>query len=196
MDKIESVVTLQNHFSYDSNYGIMHIYLFSDSSNSVFCWKTSTKMETSKGDVIRISASVKGVEEYKGAAQTVIQRVKVLEVISKYTDVKSTQQLESLDENDFVWSSMPYSQYKNHYSDCETIAGSYNSKYKTIDVIIRDGRLKNSGTRGMHYSAYQFRLSDGSPICFRAVSEENAKKQLLKMYPEETEAECVKIYRY
>ena len=168
MDKIESVVTLQNHFSYDSNYGIMHIYLFSDSSNSVFCWKTSTKMETSKGDVVRISASVKGVEEYKGTAQTVIQRVKVLEVISKYTEVKSAKQLETLSENDFVWS-MPYSQYKNHYSDCETIAGSYNSRYKTIDVIIRDGRLKNSGTRGMHYSGYQFRLSDGGKICFRAV---------------------------
>ena len=196
MDKIESVVTLQNHFSYDSNYGIMHIYLFSDSSNSVFCWKTSTKMETSKGDVIRISASVKGVEEYKGAAQTVIQRVKVLETISKYTEVKSAAQLESLNENDFVWSSMPYSQYKNHYSDCETVAGSYNSKYKTIDVIIRDGRLKNSGTRGKHYWGYEFKLSDGGKICFRAVSEENAKKQLLKMYPEETEAECVKIYRY
>ena len=195
MEKIESVVTLQNHFSYDSNYGIMHIYLFSDSSNSVFCWKTSTTMETSKGDVIRISASVKGVEEYKGTSQTVIQRVKVLEVISKYTEVKSAQQLESLNENDCVWS-MEYSRYKKHYSDCETVAGSYNSKYKTIDVIIRDGRLKNSGTRGMHYSGYQFRLSDGSPICFRAVSEENAKKQLLKMYPEETEAECVKIYRY
>ena len=196
MDKIESVVTLQNHFSHDSNYGIMHIYLFSDSSNSVFCWKTSTKMETSKGDVIRISASVKGVEEYKGAAQTVIQRVKVLEVISKYTEVKSAAQLETLDENDFVWSSMPYSQYKNHYSDCETIAGSYNARYKTIDVIIRDGRLKNSGTRGMHYSGYQFRLSDGDKICFRAVSEENAKKQLLKMYPDEAGAECIKIYRY
>ena len=152
-------------------------------------------METSKGDVIRISAAVKGIEEYKGTAQTVIQRVKVLEVISKYTDVKSTQQLESLNENDFVWS-MEYSRYKKHYSDCETVAGSYNSRYKTIDVIIRDGRLKNSGTRGMHYSGYQFKLSDGSPICFRAVSEENAKKQLLKMYPEETEAECVKIYRY
>ena len=195
MDKIESVVTLQNHFSYDSNYGIMHIYLFSDSSNSVFCWKTSTKMETSKGDVVRISAAVKGIEEYKGTVQTVIQRVKVLEVISKYTEVKSAQQLESLNENDFVWS-MEYSRYKKHYSDCETVAGSYNSRYKTIDVIIRDGRLKNSGTRGMHYSGYQFKLSDGGKICFRAVSEENAKKQLLKMYPEETEAECIKIYRY
>lgn len=195
MDKIESVVTLQNHFSHDSNYGIMHIYLFSDSDNKVLCWKTTTKMETSKGDVIRISASVKGVEDYKGTTQTVIQRVKVLEIISKYVDVKSAKQLESLSENDFVWN-MEYSRYKEHYSDCETVAGSYNSRYKTIDVIIRDGRLKNSGTRGMHYSGYQFKLSDGGKICFRAVSEENAKKQLLKMYPEETEAECVKIYRY
>ena len=165
MEKIESVVTLQNHFSYDNNYGLMHIYLFSDSENNVLCWKTSTKMETSQGDVIRISASVKGVEDYKGTTQTVIQRVKVLEVISKYVDVKSAKQLESLSENDFVWH-MKYSQYKEHYSDCETIVGSYNSQYKTIGVIIREGRLKNSGTRGMHYSGYQFRLLDGSTICF------------------------------
>ena len=91
---------------------------------------------------------------------------------------------------------MKYSQFKNHYSDCKTVSNSYDASTKTIEVIVPEGRLKNSGTRGKHYSGYEFKLSDGGKICFRAVSEENAKKQLLKMYPNEIETECIKIYRY
>ena len=97
---------------------------------------------------------------------------------------------------------MPYKQYKEHYSDCETLAGTYKDKddmgrriYATITVIIREGRLKNSGTRFQHYSGYQFTNENGKYITYRAVSEENAKKRCEKENPNHT-WECTKIYNY
>ena len=40
---------------------------------------------------------------------------------------------------------MLYRRYKQHYSDCETVADSYNKSLKTIVVLIPDGRVKSSG---------------------------------------------------
>lgn len=39
---------------------------------------------------------------------------------------------------------MLYRRYKQHFADCETVAGSYNKDSKTIDVLLPDGRLKPS----------------------------------------------------
>lgn len=198
MDKIEITVTLKNHFDFWSNYGAVNIYTFSDKNSKIYCWKTKSALDNvSKGDVIKITANVKGEEEYKGNPQIVLQRVKVIETISKYIDTVSKKQIESLNitNGDFIWK-MEYRRYKEHYADCETIAGTYDKERKTIDVIIRAGRLKPSGTRGKHYSGYKFKLSNGYIVGFSAVSEENAKKQLLKLYPDEINAECVKIFRY
>lgn len=96
---------------------------------------------------------------------------------------------------------MPYRQYKAHYSDCETIIGSYKEyvheyghRYEyspaTIKVIIRDGRLKASGVRGKHFSNYwiEFTLNGGETRSesFRAVCVENAIEQARKLHPDGT----------
>ena len=94
---------------------------------------------------------------------------------------------------------MKYRQYKKHYADCETVAGSYDDgggHYEaTIDVIIRNGRLKASGVRGKFYRGYQMQNESGEMVTYRAVSEENALRRANKEYPDH-EWECVKIYDY
>lgn len=156
------------------------------------------------GDIIRIAATIKGESEYKGQPQTVINRVKVLERIFKAKtreeikaekeaekEVRKAEQLASITDEDLVWT-MPYRQYKEHYSDCETVIDSFTrhrSGANTITVIIRAGRLKESGVRGKRFSNYEFTFCvDGESMSdrFYAVSPENAVKQLTKKYKNAT----------
>ena len=164
-----------------------------------------------KGSKLVISASVKGEGEYKGEPQTELTRVKVEEILflaeseeekaarlEAEKEAKKQAQLDSITENDLVWT-MPYSQYKAHYADCETVIDSFEkheTEYgratspATIKVIIREGRLKNSGVRGKHFSNYWIEfVLNGNYIhseCYRAVCVENAIEQAKKRHPDGT----------
>ena len=205
-----------------SFYGTDHyIYTMKDAESNVYVWKTTSFMSVEtdedcwypikKNDKIQITGTIKDHSEYKDEPQTVLQRVKVklIERALTYEEIKAMkqqEQLATLQEGDFVWT-MPYKQYKEHYADCETIYGSFNDHEeensrrrrnfipKTIDVIIRSGRLKNSGTRGEHYSGYEMTNELGQKITYRAVKEENALQRVKKDFPEHT-WECTKIYDY
>lgn len=76
---------------------------------------------------------------------------------------------------------MLYSQYKQHYPDCQTVRGSYDEGKKTIEVIIPEGRMKNSGVRGQHFHGYEIYCIDDKGrkvfVTYRAVSDDNALKQ-------------------
>ena len=76
---------------------------------------------------------------------------------------------------------MRYSQYKNHYSDCHTVPGSYDKTTRSIEVILPEGRIKPSGVRGKRFHGYQIGLADKDGkhhyCTYRAVSEENAMRQ-------------------
>jgi hypothetical protein len=166
-----------------------------------------------KGDVIRIKASVKGYGEYNGQPQTELTRVKVLERTFKAKTLediqrekqeaqerKAREQMDSLQGEDFVWQ-MPYKQYKDHYGDCETVAGSFipadpeRRRYAAlITVIVREGRLKASGVRGEHYSGYRLENADGKQVVYRAVKEENAIRRAEKEFGGTWK--CVKVYYY
>lgn len=168
-----------------------------------------------KDDVITIRATIKGESEYNGTPQTVLTRVKLIERHSKGKTpeeiqkekeariaTKAQEQLDSLKGEDFVWV-MPYKQFKERYSDCETVAGSFKERtmyeVATIAVIIREGRLKASGVRGLHYSGYEyFFLEDGKKhrACYYAISETTAMRRLLKEHPAATDITEGKIYQY
>lgn len=219
--RISITATLINDYSFTSYYGRMPqettIYTFKDKDNNVFCWKTSGSLGMDKtdkrdnyyrefvrrGDTFTCKATVKEHSEYKGTKQTVLTRIKVESIThiptkEELEEVKASEQRASLTGNDFIWR-MSYKQYKEHYSDCETVAGSFQrDSYKdsSIEVIIREGRLVPSGVRGKHYSGYQFKTNKGTLVCYRAVSEENAKRQLLKEFPNGSDWECVKIFNY
>ena len=89
---------------------------------------------------------------------------------------------------------MKYSQYKQHYADCQTVPGTYNKIYKTIEVLIPDGRKKPSGVRGQRFHTYQLCLIDEKGeigYCrYRAVCEENAMKQHIKWCSENGWTPC------
>lgn len=78
---------------------------------------------------------------------------------------------------------MLYRRYKTSYADCETVLGSYDPSSKTIIVLLPDGRMKPSGTRGQAYHYYEFTGTENAtgrkvrcPI--KAVSLGNAIKRL------------------
>lgn len=211
MEKFEGIVKLTNDYMFDSQIGwkwtTMHIYKFVDDEDKVYVWKTSSYLgidheeengeiwweKATLGSTIRIKGSIKCENEYRGEHQTVLNRVKVLEIIDRALtkeekdEIKAKEQMESLNEGDFIYE-MPYRQYKTHYSDCETLANSYNNENCTIGVIIREGRLKNSGVRFHTFDTYRFicKTPDGKELiqCRYAVSEKNARKRVEKDFPQ------------
>lgn len=207
-DKIELDVRLigrhkyTTHFTYhgETNY----IYTMEDANGNTLVWKTISLLDVPAkngeeidfirtGDMMRIKGTVKEHSEYKGTKQTVLARCKytLIEHAPDPIEAKIEQQKASLADGDFIWK-MPYKQYKEHYSDCETLLGSFNKEERTIKVIIRAGRLKPSGVRGKHFASYGF-SNGGGVIYFYAVSEDTARKQLIKRCPDKADWECVKI---
>lgn len=220
-ERINVVVTLVGEYSFANRFnpylGKTTIYKMQDADGKVYVWKTSACLQYDNGndddyraiiknDVIEITASVKGESEYKGEPQTELNRVKVNKVVKEHITKsviianKKKEQMESLAEGDRLWE-MPYRQYKMHYADCETLAGSYREIERGRDagsyitIILRAGRLKASGVRGEHYSGYCCENEKGEKVTYRAVSEENAIKRASKEFPGHA-WEVVKIYRY
>lgn len=208
-DKVELDVKLigrheyHTHFTYygEKNY----IYTMEDANGNMLVWKTASLLDVPvkngeeidfihRGDMMRIKGTVKEHSEYKGDKQTVLARCKysLIEHAPDPVEVKREEQKASLADGDFIWE-MPYKQYKEHYSDCETLAYSYNKEEGTIKVIIRHGRLKPSGVRGKHYSSYGF-SGDGKHIMYiYAISEDTAKRRLIKEFPNRADWECIRI---
>ena len=222
---MEKIVTLVGEYGYTRasfsgwGYEDVNIYKFVDENEKVYIWKTTNMLQVEGkeiggltpayetfppvGSVIRIKFTEKGESVYKGELQTNINRVKCLEIIERgltedeKNEIKKQGQLDSLKGEDFIWE-MPYRQFKSHYSDCETLAGSFYEApdgISYITVIVREGRLKNSGVRGEHYYGFKMKNSKGQYVTLRAVKEENALKRVQKLYPEET-WECVRVYHY
>lgn len=223
-EKLTIEATLVGEFEFETTLGWMTqhftIYSFRDDGGSKLIWKTSSVLKTKedkdgncyyiqKGDRVKITGTVKEHSTYKDEEQTVLQRVKVNEVIKKtlsYEEKKSirqNEQLQSLKGKDFIWE-MPYKQYKEHYSDCETIYGSYDDHSReagygqyipaSIKVIIREGRLKNSGVRGKHFLSFVLEsAATNDRASYKAVSEENALRRARKEFPD-IEWKVAKIY--
>lgn len=220
-DRIEITATLTGEYKYTTSYGwretTNRIYTMKDDDGNVLVWKTTgflviEKVVTDRsgreyiesefahlGDRIRIKGTVKDHSEYKGTEQTVLTRVKLVEITAEaptkeeLEEAKRAEQIASLKEGDDVLY-MPYRNYKNHYSDCETLAGSYDNNDRTIGVIVRNGRLKASGVRGKHYSGYSLKNEKGERVVYRAICEENAIRRAAKEYGGSWE--CVHVYEY
>lgn len=219
-ERITVTVTLVGEFKYETQFGTTRIYKMQDASGKIYVWKTSKYLEQEivhedgmvddkfviKNDVIEITASVKGESEYNGEAQTLLNRVKVNKFVKEHTPKsviiarRKQEQMESLAEGDRLWE-MPYRQYKMHYADCETLAGSFREIERGreigsyITIILRAGRLKASGVRGERFSGYCCENEKGEKVTYRAVSEENAIKRASKEFPGHN-WEVVKIYHY
>lgn len=213
--KITAKVTIVGEYKFATFFGHRMqentIYKMADEGGKVYVWKTASALRIdhvdesgrcfsefmNKGDIITISATVKGEEEYKGEPQTALTRVKVLsreyaaetpeeKAARKEREVKEleAEQRASISGGDFI-RRMTYKQYKERYADCETVAGSFEQaphQVATIEVIIREGRLKNSGVRGEHFFGFEMENENGERVCLRAVNEANAEKRAAKIH--------------
>lgn len=240
MSRINLTVTMNGIYSYEApQYGAYwksetrYIYNMADENGKVYVWKTTKFMcekfldpvegwdidangnkwnysKINKGDIIEITATVKGESEYKGQPQTELTRVTVVKRTFKAKtweeiqaerkaerEAQAQEQRNSLQGEDFIWR-MPYKQYKEHYSDCETVLDSFERNMydgATIAVIIREGRLKASGVRGKHYSGYRLVNEEGERVVYRAISEETAIKHADRDFPFHVWT-CDYIYNY
>lgn len=202
MARIEKDVTFLKEASYErrsfSGYGYETVYIYKmTDGESTYVWKTTAHLMheavadngdvemyfPQRGDVIRIRATIKGETEYNGEPQTEINRVKVVDVLYKYKEAKYAEQMDSLQSGDFIWRRMPYKQYKSNYSDCEVVIDSYreyDDKPSTVDVIIRAGRIKASGTRGQQFAYYLLENGEGRVHTYKAIDEDHALKRAEK----------------
>lgn len=208
-DKITFEATVKSIKEFSYNYGYnrsFNIYVLEDAEGNTIVWKSSSIMMVDeginrpnyyikRGDKLSITATVKDHKVYKKTNQTVILRPKY-KVLSKsmtreeYLDMKAKELLATLQEGDYTWE-IPFKQYKQHYSDCETVPGSFKApteyrRQALITIIVRKGRMKNSGVRGETFKYYTFENELGKKITYKAVSEENATKRVNKENPGHT----------
>ena len=220
--RYELTLKLVKEFEVASFFGynqFTNIYIFEDSDGNQFVWKSSAVLGIDhkirregcdwfdiefegvrKNDTALVKATVKAHNEYKGTEQTELSRVKVISIDhaptkEELTAKKLAEQMASLKDGDLIWK-MPYRQYKEHYADCETVAGSFTEgvNHPTIEVIIRAGRLVPSGTRGKHYHSYVFEIDGEGHSAYYAVSKENAERRCRKDFPEARSLEYIKQY--
>lgn len=197
-------------------YDDITINKFEDEEGNILVWKTTsgeigmkvkkmTKhgedydiLSPNKGAKIQIKGTVKAIGEYKGETQIELTRCKLVEIIEQaksaeeVMEEKKEEQFQSIDfkGGDTVLE-MTYKNYKERYADCETVIGSFRqgtgiTDPPTIAVIVRAGRLKNSGVRGEHFNSYRFTNEEGKNVYYRAVNEGNATKRVNKENPDHT----------
>lgn len=80
-DKIDGLeVTVKNIFDYETQFGIMYIYIMEDSNGHQFKWNTSSGFPTNNAndEVITIKGTIKEHSEYNGIKQTVLTRCKLV----------------------------------------------------------------------------------------------------------------------
>lgn len=195
-DRLELTVKFIKKSSYTTCYGFIEsevqVFTFEEvDTKKIFVWKTTgLGIDVTYNSVLKIKGTVKCERDYKGIKQTELQRVKLLEVVERaktkqeLAEEKEEKQLASLKDGDTILT-MTYKNYKEHYSDCEPLANSYDRVRASIKVIVRNGRLKKSGVRNKHFHGYKLlNRKTKTTSCFRAVCAENAYKQAVKAFPE------------
>ena len=179
-EKMLFVAVLTYIASYDTKYGTTYIYTFKDEEENLIVWKTSSCLWINeldehgdnilihKGDKISFTATIKEHSEYQGVKQTMVQRLKDISMIEKKETVTNEQKAEKqrslLEQGDVVYT-MTYSRYKKHYPDCEIVCGSYNPDSRTVDVIVKKGRMKEQDAR----VALSLFICKNSLMCLRSI---------------------------
>lgn len=120
------------------------IYTLEDCRGNVYSWRSSTaklgkNVVDDNGDAIdwipvrlggkvALKGTVSGTGEYKGVPQTYLSRCKILEIVDfgpteeEYIEMKRAEQLTG---RDCEVRRVRYSEYKNEYSNCETLYESF-----------------------------------------------------------------------
>ena len=180
------------------------IYIMVDGEGNTYKWDTTKFLikednaSVERGDVLEIKGTVKAHAEYREVEQTCLNRVKLVKTIhdatadriareeqaEKERADKVQAQKDSIEVGDEVIR-MAYRQYKNHYADCETVIDSYRNSDHTIEVIVREGRMKVSGVRGKKMLGFKLQNNKGETVAYRATCAENAIKHAIREFGDE-----------
>ncbi len=77
-DKIELEVIFQFRASWDSDFGTMNLYSFTDLNGNMIVWKTGNYIELENNDHVTIKGTIRDHSEYKGEKQTILTRCKII----------------------------------------------------------------------------------------------------------------------
>lgn len=127
----------RNGCGYGHGTNLMYAYVMETENGDQIVWKTTSSMSVvendeyyfiKKGDKIFVEGTVKNCSEYKGVEQTVLTRCKyrLLEKgpsEEEIIEAKRAEQIANLGER--TTKRVTYKEYKNDYSDKETLAGSF-----------------------------------------------------------------------
>jgi hypothetical protein len=74
-------LTMQNHFSYETDFGMLHIHILKDEAGNVVVYKGSKYLEAARGDAVKGKATVKDHSVREGVNQTIVSRPKFEKVV-------------------------------------------------------------------------------------------------------------------
>ena len=187
--KLIKRVSVDNPFSY-SRWDTIQVHIFEDREGRKYVWKTNTWPSIEAGNIYKFEGNFKEEKEYKGEMETILTRCRNFELVEEMKKVKipvltRQDQMKTLQDGDELVT-MPYSRFKQHYSDCEKLVGSFEAHgcgqgaEMLITVIVRKGRMKPSGSRGKHYSYFRYEKPDGFYLDIKAISKDTADKRVPK----------------
>lgn len=137
-----------------SGFNFAHMYIFEDETGQEFIWKTANSRfvleDKDRADfcgyngLVLIKGTIKDITEYQGREQVVLTRCAVGSIIetgmtyAEYEQYKKEQQVKSVTNADKILT-VTYAEYKEKYSDYETIINSFRRTPEGcfIDIIIR-----------------------------------------------------------
>lgn len=79
--RAEFVLTVTRYSTYESDFGVKHIYGFQDQYGNLAVWFGTCETDMERGKTYRVKATPKEHGEYKGNKQTVLSRVAVIEEV-------------------------------------------------------------------------------------------------------------------
>lgn len=153
---IDSIMYQGRSYHYYDD-GIRYIHKFLDDEGNIYIYRCDRGLGiefvdkngyegielVEVGDKVFIGGSVKEISEYKGEEQTVLSRVKIYDIVEKQSmseedivNYKKNVQLSKYDDVEIK--TVRYKEYKEQYSDKETVVGSFvrNDNGCFIDIIM------------------------------------------------------------
>ena len=90
----EFLLTCVKKISFETMYGWMTINVYRDAVGNALVWKTASDIDGYReGDKIRVQATVKDHADYNGTQQTVLTRMKLIEVVKEEEAVEGDQKV-------------------------------------------------------------------------------------------------------
>lgn len=138
-EKIKSDFMLEKVFSCVNrfDYGSYFVYIMTDPDGDTFVWRTGKEIKDANGEAVgkkakfTLEGTVKENSTYKNKPQTILTRCKVVDVEyngvteEEYREILKNEQARNIEALGWETERVSYREYKDLYSDCETVIDSF-----------------------------------------------------------------------